>query len=144
MEEKAKKSFIDQVHICFSSSGRGSLKYAISKGWVEGKTLCDSDIESLTKEWDILKKENSGLRAYDGVKIISVPVEYYDKYILSCAEADYGKCARTVGEALGKHEYLISDTLVFWRILEMIKLEQIEYKGRLGIMREMEIRKGGF
>jgi hypothetical protein len=88
-----------------------------------------------------LQKENANLRVVRDMQITSVEVSYYDVMILYYTNKQFSKCARTIGECIGRSDSYISDIFLFWRILELIKSGRIEYKGNLGIVKEMEIRK---
>ena len=91
--------------------------------------------------WSDLIKENSNLRAIKDKRVISVQNDYFDEMILTYTSKKFAHCARTVGEAYGKADEYISDDFIFWRILELIKINKIAFSGSIGIMREMKIRK---
>lgn len=91
--------------------------------------------------WMRLQKENADLRVVNDKQITSVEVSYYDEMILNYTNKQFSKCARTVGECIGRTDSYICDIFLFWRVLELIKSGRIEYKGNLGNIREMEIRK---
>ncbi len=102
------------------------------------------DLESywaLMDLWAKIRQENSNLRVVKDKRILSVPESYFDEIILKYTNHYFSKCARTVGEVMGREENYISDFYIFWRILELIKSDKIEYRGDLGRMRDMEIRK---
>lgn len=101
----------------------------------------ESIFNSMKMQWNKLKEENALFRICENEKVISVSEEYLDEFILGYTEEKFIKCARVVGNALGYSKVFVGDTFIFWRILEMIKMGKIEYKGKLGIMREMEIRQ---
>jgi hypothetical protein len=96
---------------------------------------------SLMGLWTKLQQENCNLRVVKDRNILSVPESYFDEIILKYTNRYFSKCARTVGEVIGRNESYISDFFLFWRILELIKSGRIEYRGELGNMRDMEIRK---
>lgn len=91
--------------------------------------------------WSDLIKENSNLRAIKDKRVISVQNDYFDEMILSYTSKKFAQCARTVGEAYGRADKYISIDFIFWRILELIKINKIAFSGSLGIMREMKIKK---
>lgn len=49
--------------------------------------------------------------------------------------------ARTIGEVIGRAESYISDTFIFWRVTELIRNRRISYRGNLGLMRKLKIKK---
>lgn len=98
------------------------------------------EFNQLLNQWKLLKNENSLLRVYEEGKIKSVKEDYFDIDILKYTEKEFKKSARIVGNVLGFSENKISDEYIFWRIQELVKAGMIDYKGKLGIMREMEIK----
>lgn len=97
------------------------------------------EYKKLLNQWDKLTKENSLLRSYINENMESVSEDYFDMDILKYTDKEYKKSARTVGEVLGNTEPRITDDYIFWRIRELVKLEKISFKGKFGVMREMEI-----
>lgn len=110
--------------------------------FIKFKTKIDEETFNNIKElWDKLKEENTLFRICENGRVISVSEYYLDEFILGYTNDKFRKSARVVGESLGHSEIYVSDTFIFWRILEMIRLGKIDYKGNFGIMREMEIKQ---
>ncbi|MBU3183188.1 DUF1835 domain-containing protein [Clostridium psychrophilum] len=99
-----------------------------------------SRYSSLMGLWEELKKENTNLRVYDDNQVKSVQIDYFDDMILRYTNNKFRHSARTVGEVMGRAESYVSDTFIFWRVIELIRNEKIEYRGSLGSMRELEIK----
>jgi hypothetical protein len=97
------------------------------------------EYEKLLSQWNQLTKENSLLRSYKNGEMVSLNEDYFDKEILKFTEDEYKKSARTVGDVLCNTEPRISDVIIFWRIKQLVKMGKISYKGKFGVMREMEI-----
>ena len=97
------------------------------------------EYKKLLNQWDELTKENSLLRSYINGNMESVSEDYFDIDILKFTNKEYRKSARTVGDVLGNTEPRITDDYIFWRIKELVKLDKIRFKGKFGVMREMEI-----
>ncbi|BCZ44537.1 hypothetical protein psyc5s11_06040 [Clostridium gelidum] len=91
-------------------------------------------------QWNSLKKDDSLLRIFNDGKMKSVKEDYFDIHILKFTPKEFRKSARTVGSAIGYSETRISDDYIFWRVQELVKLGMLEFKGKFGIMREMEIK----
>lgn len=98
------------------------------------------EYEDLMKQWESLKRDNSLLRIFKNDKVNSVNEDYFDIDILKYTEKKFKRAARTVGMVLGLSETPISDSYVFWRIKELVKAGRIEFRGKFGVMREMEIK----
>lgn len=98
------------------------------------------EYEDLTKQWELLKRDNSLLRIFKNDKVESVNEDYFDIDILKYTEKKFKRAARTVGMVLGLSETPISDSYIFWRIKELVKAGMMEFRGKFGVMREMEIK----
>lgn len=97
------------------------------------------EYKKLLNQWDELTKENSLVRSYVNGKMKSVSEDCFDREILKFTDKEYKKSARIVGDVLGNTEPRITDDYIFWRIKELVKLDKIRFKGKFGVMREMEI-----
>jgi hypothetical protein len=91
--------------------------------------------------WEELKRENSNLRVYEDKQVKSVQVDYFDDMILRYTYKKFMHSARTVGEVMGRAESYVSDTFIFWRVIELIRNGKVDYRGSLDTMRELEIKK---
>lgn len=98
------------------------------------------EYEDFIKQWEALKRENSLLRIFKNDKVESVNEDYFDIDILKYTEKKFKRAARTVGMVLGLSETPISDSYIFWRIKELVKTGMMEFRGKFGVMREMEIK----
>lgn len=104
------------------------------------KKIEEEEFEHLLNQWNSLKSENSLLRVYEEGRVKSVDENYFDIDILKHTEKEFKKSARIIGTVMGASENRISDDYIFWRVQELVKSEMLEFKGTLGIMREMEIK----
>lgn len=66
---------------------------------------------------------------------------YFDEMILHYTNKKFMYSARTVGEVIGRAESYVSDIFIFWRVTELIRNGQITYRGNLGLMRELQLKK---
>ncbi|WP_291570725.1 DUF1835 domain-containing protein [Clostridium sp. UBA4548] len=98
------------------------------------------EYEDLMKQWELLKRDNSLLRLFKNGKVESVNEDYFDIDILKYTEREFNRAARTVGTVLGLSETPISDSYIFWRVKELVKAGLLEFRGKFGVMREMEIK----
>ncbi|EDS77551.1 conserved hypothetical protein [Clostridium botulinum C str. Eklund] len=109
--------------------------------YIELKKILDEDTyKKILKVWEVLKKENAILRIFEDGKVKSSDKEYFDMDILKNTEKKFRKAARLVGNVLGYSNQNISDDYIFWRVKELIKEGYIDYTGKFGVMREMEIK----
>jgi len=105
------------------------------------KSMDSEWYSSLMALWEKLKIENSNLRVYEDNKVKSAHVDYFDGMILRYTHKKFMHSARTIGEVIGKAESYISDTFIFWRVTELIRNRRISYRGNLGLMMELKIKK---
>lgn len=98
------------------------------------------EYEDLMKQWELLKKDNSLIRIFKNGKVESVNEDYFDIDILKYTEREFNRAARTVGTVLGLSETPISDFYIFWRVKKLIKAGLLGFRGKFGVMREMEIK----
>lgn len=98
------------------------------------------EYHDLVSQWNLLKKDNSILRIFKDGKVQSLSEDYFDIDILKYTENEFRKSARSIGRMMAYSEMKISDEYIFWRIGELTKSGMLEYKGKFGVMREMEIK----
>ncbi|MGG0664274.1 DUF1835 domain-containing protein [Viridibacillus arvi] len=99
-------------------------------------------------EWQQLSKTKNVLRYLEEDMIISTEANYYDDFIIECAEflhrekldrkeeepEEFMKAARFVGEAYGKIENHIGDAFIEYRLRELITNGLFEVKGDTSAM----------
>ncbi|MBW9173465.1 DUF1835 domain-containing protein [Clostridium estertheticum] len=110
-------------------------KYTSSK-----QKLNSNKYKQLLATWESLKKDNSILRVFKNEQIKSVEENYFDIDVLKYTPKEFRRSARIVGPMIGNSEVIIPDDYVFWRVKELVKCGKIDYSGKFGIMREMEIK----
>lgn len=134
-------TFIKYNQNVFLARDAGEISPEKIEKYIESKRKLDSkEYEKLLDIWELLKNDNSILRIYKNGKVSSVDESYFDIDILKYTTEEFRKSARTIGEVLGNSEVKILDDYILWRVKVLVKSGKIEYSGKLGIMREMEIR----
>lgn len=134
-------TFIKYNQNVFLARDTGEISPEKIEKYIQSKRKLDSNqYKELLDTWELLKKDNSILRIYKDGKVSSVDGSYFDIDILKYTPEEFRKSARTIGEVLGNSEVKILDDYILWRVKELVKSGKIEYSGKLGIMREMEIR----
>ncbi|WP_409296863.1 DUF1835 domain-containing protein [Peribacillus sp. SCS-26] len=106
----------------------------------------------LQEEWQQeLSQGEAVLRIWENEKVISVPEDFYDSYILETAERleknynqEYIKSARLIGEVIGHLEQFHGDGFMEYRLREMIKKGVFEMEGSLKAMRLYGVRISRF
>ncbi len=102
--------------------------------------LDSNKYEELLSTWELLKKYNAILRVFKNEKIKSEDENYFDIDVLRYTPEEFRKSTRIVGAVIGNSEVEISDDYIFWRVKKLVKSGKIDYRGKFGIMREMEIK----
>lgn len=111
------------------------------KSFIEIKRKIELDeYNALINQWNSLKIDDSLLRILKDGKVKSANENYFDIDILKFTEKEFKKSARIVGSVMGFSETRISDDYIFWRVQELVNLGMLEFKGKFGVMREMEIK----
>lgn len=149
LKDKVENMYFVNVSEKIDQSDSGAYIYR-SVGEVSTEKLKDylkikrkvesKEYNDFINQWNSLKKGDSLLRIFNDGKVKSVKEDYFDIHILKFTPKEFRKSARTVGNAIGYSETRISDDYMFWRVQELVKLGMLDFKGKFGIMREMEIK----
>ncbi len=104
-----------------------------------------ADVEARAAEWVTLRDEpGEWLRALDDGGVVRRPITAHDSELIdACRNGDWTKSARVVGTVLAEHP--TSDTLLFWRLRELIRMGSLEGRGyneRLGMVDEVRPKAG--
>ncbi len=107
--------------------------------------LDSCDRATCRENWSQLLREHGQFRRIVDGSVEAVPEDYFDPYIIRMArnlqqDNESFTVARVVGECLGRHPQLTSDTLVFWRIRNLIGSGILTYTGSMTNMRECWLR----
>lgn len=88
-----------------------------------GERLPRNFISQLAFAWGRLRQENAPLRAVINSRLVSVPENFYDSFILSelALQAEEFVEANLVGGVIGKYQLGIGDGLVALRVEELIR-----------------------
>ena len=92
------------------------------------KTVPEAFINDTASRWSELQKENTPLRAVINGRLQSVPVNFYDDFILReiALEKNEFREANLIGRIIAKYQLGISDSCLALRIEEMIHAEKLE------------------
>lgn len=111
---------------------RGSWGNVSAEEWSQYIPLQQQVSESFVKmcaaQWKELQQENAVLRAELNGRLVSIPENTYDYYILEeikNSEETFNE-ARIIGKVLGKYQFGISDSLIHIRIEQMIADGKLE------------------
>jgi hypothetical protein len=111
--------------------------------------LAVDDAARLAGEWLSASEQGGVLRIWQDGTVKEVPADYFDRYLLEQLERivppaggnGFVKCARLVGEALGRCEQDIPYAFFEYRIRELIYAGVLEIKGVPAGMRHYSVRR---
>lgn len=105
------------------------------------RLLSPLDCQRLSKDWEVLCKENAPLRVLEAGKLCSANADYYDGLILSNMPTSSVPANTVVGRVISRHKLGICDWFVYERMRALIA------QGRITIVSQaqgkMIIRRGG-
>ena len=106
--------------------------------------LTEEKLSYFVQQWEKVKSGNSILRILDENKqVLEVEETYYDSLLISCCIDEYRESARVIGDVLGRfinnYNY-ICDEYLNYRLKQLALTKKIEYRGKLGAMRNYEVK----
>ncbi|MGG4012495.1 DUF1835 domain-containing protein [Bacillus smithii] len=110
--------------------------------------LSQLERERFEQEWLSLAENDEALRIWQKGRILSVPEDYYDQYMINSAKKlhskqkanDFMKSARLIGEVLGHLEQYVGDEFLEYRLRRLIEKGVFEMEGSLKAMRCYSIK----
>lgn len=110
--------------------------------------LTQYEREDLEQEWLELSRQREHLRIWRNGRIVSVPEDYYDQYIIHMAKElhrkhntnTFMKSARLIGHVLGHLDQYVGDGFLEYRVRKLIENGVFEMEGNLEAMRFYSVR----
>jgi hypothetical protein len=100
-----------------------------------------SEFEVDPDEWAKLCSENGGVRLLEGgKKLISEPENFYDAELKKFITADWQKASKVIHTFLSKAKHTTGDSFLLWRLKLMIEQGLIDMQGKLGNMKDFEVK----
>jgi hypothetical protein len=100
-----------------------------------------SEFEVDPDEWTKLCNENSGIRLLEGgKKIVSEEENFYDAELKKYITADWQKASKIIHQFLSKAKHTTGDMFLLWRLKKMIEMELVDVQGKVGNMKDFEIK----
>ncbi|WP_307840171.1 DUF3658 domain-containing protein [Bacillus cereus] len=91
-------------------------------------------------DWEKCSQTKDILRILLNGKIVAVPEDYYDAFILENTSKEYQKASRVVGIVMGESNQCIGDTYLDFRVSQLIRQGKLIYQGNLSFLGDFEIR----
>lgn len=100
-----------------------------------------SEFEVDPDEWLKLCNENKGVRLLEGgKKLVQADYDYYDAELKKFITPDWQKASRIIHHFLSKAKVTTGDMYLLWRLKTMIAQDQFDVQGKLGNMKDFEIK----
>ncbi len=100
-----------------------------------------SEFEVDPDEWTRLCNENRGVRLLDGgKKLVQEDYDFYDAELKKQVTADWQKASRVIHHFLSKAKHTTGDAYLLWRLKTMIAQDMFDVQGKIGNMKDFEIK----
>lgn len=108
-------------------------------------SLANEARKTFEQEWELLSETTDLLRIWNENQVQSVQEDYFDSFIIECAERlettrSFCKAPRLVGEVLGHIEQVIGDVFLEYRLRTLIQQGVFEMEGTLKAMRYYSVK----
>ena len=129
---EAYKTHLNSREIDFTPLHMGELSSEQLKQIYENKenihALTQTERKTYVQQWEQLCSDKEVLRIWEGKKIVSVPENFYDQYIINTVKKlhqkkkhnDFIKSARIIGEVMGHLNQYIGDQFIEYRVIRLI------------------------
>jgi hypothetical protein len=130
---------------------KGHLFYPVNlaeipaKEFVKAKKLAReitlSEFEVDPDEWTRVCNENKGIRLLEGGKKLSqADYDHFDGELRRFVTADWQKASKVIHQYLSKAKQPTGDAFLLWRLKVMIAREKFDVQGKVGNMKEFEVK----
>lgn len=150
------KEFQGRVHILYLNNlpfinEKGNIFYPTwlyeipAKEFLKAKKLSreitSSEFEVDPDEWTKLCNENKGVRLLEGgKKLIQADYDFYDAELKKIITPDWQKASKIINQCISKAKHTTGDAYLLWRLKVMIAQDMFDMQGKLGNMKEFEVK----
>ena len=100
-----------------------------------------SEFEVDPDEWTKLCTENGGVRLLEGgKKLKNEDYDFYDAELKKQVTGDWQKASKIIHHFLSKAKHTTGDMYLLWRLKTMIANEMFDVQGKLGNMKDFEVK----
>ena len=83
----------------------------------------------------------TGIRLLEGgKKLEQKEINFYDAELKKFVSNDFQKASKVISQFLGKAKHTTGDAFLLWRLKEMIAVGIFEAQGKVGNMKDFEIK----
>jgi hypothetical protein len=151
------KEFQGRVHILYLNNlpfinEKGNIFYPVNlheiqpKEFLKARKLARpvtlSEFEIDPDEWTKLCNENKGVRLLEGgKKLTQADYDFYDAELKKFITPDWQKASKIIQQCLSKSKNTTGDAYLLWRLKVMLAQEQFDVQGKVGNMKEFEVKE---
>ena len=100
-----------------------------------------SEFEVDPDEWTRICEENKGVRLLEGGKKLGqVDYNFYDAELTKFITPDWQKANKVINQFLSKGKETTGDAFLLWRLKMMLAQDMFDVQGKVGNMKEFEIK----
>ncbi len=123
----------------------GWLSEIPAKEFLKAKKLAReitlSEFEVDPDEWTRICNEDKGVRLLEGgKKLIQADYDFYDADLKKMVTADWQKASKIIHQYLSKAKHTTGDAYLLWRLKGMIAQDMFDVQGKLGNMKDFEVK----
>ncbi|MEP7142414.1 MAG: DUF1835 domain-containing protein [Ferruginibacter sp.] len=105
------------------------------------REITPSEFEVDPDEWTKICEENKGVRLLEGgKKLIQEAYDFYDQELKKFITPDWQKASKIIHQYLNKSKHTTGDAYLLWRLKAMIAEGKFDAQGKVGIMKEFEVK----
>ena len=102
-------------------------------------TLTEFEVDP--DEWTKLCNENKGIRLLEGgKKLEQKDYDFYDTELVKFITTDWQKASKIISQYVSKAKLNTGDAYLLWRLKVMIAQDMFDVQGKVGNMKEFEIK----
>jgi hypothetical protein len=100
-----------------------------------------SEFEVDPDEWKKICEEHRGVRILEGGKKLSqADYDFYDAELKKMITSDWQKASKIINQFINKAKQTTGDAYLLWRLKVMIAQEMFDVQGKIGNMKDFEIK----
>jgi len=104
------------------------------------RQITKDEVNEATEMWEHVSSNNASMRIFKDNRVELVKENYFDSALMANCSNEFIKPARVVGYTLIDTDFNVSDTILNWRLKELVGKNRLEAKGILRDMRDYEVR----
>jgi len=100
-----------------------------------------SEFEVDPDEWAKICNDSKGVRLLEGgKKLVQEDYNFYDAELKKFITPDWQKASKIIHQFLSKAKNTTGDMYLLWRLKTMIAMEMFDVQGKIGVMKDFEIK----